>query len=323
MFRSGWTIFCGSAVLIAFVTWSLIINPITETSGPMATVKVSPLRLETHVRMLTETFFPRDAYHPENLLRAADYIRSEFHRARGNVSDQCYEIRQKTYCNIIARFGPDTEERIVVGAHYDAFGELPGADDNASGVAGLIELAHLLAQSAPSVQVELVAYTLEELPHFGTQTTGSAVHANSLRRKGVPVRLMISLEMIGYFNDAEESQRFPFSLLKLFYPSKGNFILVVGNLSQWRMTRSVRRTMDAATSLPVYSINAPTFVPGVDFSDHRYYWQAGYRAVMITDTAFYRNPNYHTAKDTPDTLDYQRMAAVVEAVFSAILALAR
>ena len=323
MFRAGWTIFCGCAVLLAVLVWSRITSPIAKTSGPMATEKVSPLRLEKHVRVLAGNFLPRDAFHPENLLRAADYIRSEFNRAQGNVSDQCYEIRQKTYCNIIARFGPDTEERIVVGAHYDAFGELPGADDNASGVAGLIELAQLLAQSAPAVHVELVAYTLEELPHFGTQTTGSAVHANSLRQKGIPVRLMISLEMIGYFNDAERSQRFPFSLLKLFYPSRGNFILVVGNLSQWRMTRTVRRTMDAATSLPVYSINAPSIVPGVDFSDHRYYWQVGYPALMITDSAFYRNPNYHTAKDTPETLDYERMAAVVEAVFSAILALAR
>jgi hypothetical protein len=323
MFRPGWMIFSGCTVLIGVLAWAWITKSIPTESGSMATKNVSPLRLEKHVRMLAETFFPRDASHPENLLRAADYIRSEFHRAQGNVSDQCYEIRQKTYCNIIARFGPDTEERLVVGAHYDAFGELPGADDNASGVAGLIELAHLLAQSAPSVQVELVAYTLEELPHFGTQTTGSAVHANSLRRKGIPVRLMISLEMIGYFNDAEESQRFPFSILKLFYPSRGNFILVVGNLSQWRMARRVRRTMDAATSLPVYSINAPSFVSGVDWSDHRYYWQAGYPALMITDTAFYRNPNYHTAKDTPDTLDYERMAMVVKAVFTAILALAR
>lgn len=273
--------------------------------------------------MLAETFFPRDASHPENLLRAADYIRGEFRRAQGKVSDQCYEIRQRTYCNIIGRFGPDTKERVVVGAHYDAFGERPAADDNASGVAGLIELAHLLGQSAPAIQVELVAYTLEELPHFGTQTTGSAVHANFLRREGIPVRLMISLEMIGYFSDAEDSQRFPFSILKLFYPSRGNFILVVGNLSQWGMTRTVKRTMQAATALPVYSINAPSFVPGVDWSDHRYYWQAGYPALMITDTAFYRNPNYHTARDTPDTLDYERMTLVVSAVFTTILALGR
>jgi Zn-dependent M28 family amino/carboxypeptidase len=323
MFRSGWTMFCGCAVLIAVLAWTCITNPIPGTSGSMAPKKVHPLRLEKHVRMLAETFFPRDASHPENLLRAADYIRSEFRQAQGNVSDQCFEIGQRMYCNIIARFGPETAERLVVGAHYDAFGERPGSDDNASGVAGLIELAHLLGQSTPSIQVELVAYTLEELPHFGTQTTGSAIHANFLRSKGIPVRLMISLEMIGYFSDAEDSQRVPFSILKLFYPSRGNFILVVGNLSQWGITRTVKRAMHAAMSLPVHSINAPSLVPGVDWSDHRYYWQAGYPALMITDTAFYRNPNYHTATDTPDTLDYERMALVVKGVFAAILALAR
>ena len=322
MFRPGWTIFCICAVLIAVSAWTWVTNPIPKTPVSMATKEVSPLRLEKHVRMLVETVFPRDASHPENLLRAADYIRGEFRLAQGNVSDQCYEVRQRTYCNIIARFGPNTEERVVVGAHYDAFGEQPGADDNASGVAGLLELAHLLAQSAPAIQVELVAYTLEELPHFGTQTTGSAVHANSLKRKAVPVRLMISLEMIGYFSDGEDSQGVPFAILKLFYPSRGNFILVVGNLAQWGVTRTVKGTMQAATSLPVYSINAPSFVPGVDWSDHRYYWQAGYPALMITDTAFYRNPNYHTAKDTPDTLDYERMALVVQGVFAAVLALA-
>jgi hypothetical protein len=323
MFRSGWTIFCACAVLVGALAWTWITNPMLADSGSMAIDSVSSERLEKHVRMLAETFFPRDASHPENLLRAADYIRAEFRQAKGKVSDQCYELRQKTYCNIIARFGPDTDERVVIGAHYDAFGERPGADDNASGVAGLIELARLLGRSTPAVQLELVAYTLEELPHFGTHTTGSAVHANFLRSKGIPVRLMISLEMIGYFNDGEDSQRFPFSILKLFYPSRGNFILVVGNLSQWGVTRRVKRTMRAATPLPVYSINAPSAVPGVDWSDHRYYWQAGYPALMITDTAFYRNPNYHTTKDTPDTLNYGRMALVVNGVFRAVLALAR
>ena len=315
--------FCACAVLVAALAWIWLTNPMFAGSGSMAISNVRSERLEKHVRMLAGTFFPRDVAHPENLLRAADYIREEFRKAQGKVADQCYKVRQQTYCNVIARFGPDTEERLVIGAHYDAFGERPGADDNASGVAGLIELAHLLGQSAPAIQVELVAYTLEELPHFGTHTTGSAVHANFLRSRGIPVRLMISLEMIGYFSDAEDSQRVPFSLLKLFYPSRGNFILVVGNLSQWRMTRRVKRAMQTAAPLPVHSINAPAFVPGVDWSDHRYYWAAGYPAVMVTDTAFYRNPNYHTVKDTAETLDYERMAKVVDAVTGAILALAR
>ena len=280
---------------------------------------VSPARLQIHVRTLSETFFPRDAAHPENLDRAAAYIREEFVQASGRVSEQPFEIAGRTYRNVLAWFGPDTRERIVVGAHYDAAGPQPGADDNASGVAGLIELAYLLREVRLSVGVELVAFTLEEQPHFRTEMMGSAVHVASLVKHDIPVRVMFSLEMIGYFTDAPQSQRFPFSFFAAFYPSQGNFIALVGNLSQGLVVRSLKKAMQSASPLPVYSINAPRFVPGVDFSDHRNYWQAGYKAVMVTDTAFYRNPYYHTVQDTANRLDYERMAMVVQGVYAAVL----
>ncbi|HEX2236918.1 MAG TPA: M28 family peptidase, partial [Gammaproteobacteria bacterium] len=238
--------------------------------------------------------------------------------------EQPYELNGKTYRNIIASFGPETDERIVVGAHYDSVAaNVPGADDNASGVAGLIELARLLGQATLPMKIELVAYTLEEGQHFRTQRMGSAVHAHSLKERGVPVRAMLSLEMLGYFTDVPDSQHYPHPLLKLFYPSRGNFIAVVGKLDQPLIVRRVKSAMRDASKLPVYSINAPLWVPGIDFSDHRNYWDAGYDAVMITDTAFYRNPNYHTPHDTPDTLDYTRMAMVVQGVYAAVVVLAR
>jgi Zn-dependent M28 family amino/carboxypeptidase len=286
---------------------------------------VAPARLESHVRVLCDRFFPRDARHPENLDRAATYIRGEFERAgeRLRVSEQSFEVEGKTYHNVLAQFGPDTRERIVVGAHYDVAGAIPGADDNASGVAGLIELAYLLNKAALPLRVELVAYTLEEPPYFTTEQMGSAVHAASLKRQGVAVRVMVSLEMIGYFTDAPDSQRFPLPVLALFYPSQGNFIAVVGKLDQGLIVRRVKRAMRKASSLPVHSINAPSWIPGVDWSDHRSYWKAGYPAVMITDTAFYRNDHYHTAGDRPETLDYQHMAMVVQGLYAAVLALAQ
>jgi Zn-dependent M28 family amino/carboxypeptidase len=268
-------------------------------------------------------FFPRDAGHPENLDRVAAYIRQEFEQAQGRVAEQPYEANDRTYRNVIARFGPDTKERIVVGAHYDSAGKQPGADDNASGVAGLIELAYLLGKTPLPVCVELVAFTLEEPGYFRTAQMGSAIHARSLKKQGIPVRVMFSLEMIGYFTDAPHSQSFPVSILAAFYPSQGNFIAVVGKLDQISVVRRVKKAMRSASSLPVYSINAPRFVPGIDFSDHLNYWEAGYKAVMITDTAFYRNPNYHTWRDTADTLDYQRMAMVVQGVHTAVLAFAQ
>jgi len=168
-----------------------------------------------------------------------------------------------------------------------------------------------------------VAYTLEEPPYYATPHMGSAVHAASLAQERVEVRAMISIEMIGYFSDAPRSQDFPASILKLVYPTTGNFIAVVGKLGQGGLVRQVKRAMRGASPLPVESISAPAFVPGIDFSDHRNYWKHGYEAVMITDTSFYRNRNYHTMGDTPDTLDYRRMAQVVVGIDAAVRALAR
>ena len=302
--------------------WALVTQPVLSRRGGSPGTAVEPARLEAHVRMLSETLSPRDEQHPENLDRVAAYIRGEFERARaGEVAEQPYPAGGRTYRNVIARFGPDTRERVVVGAHYDAAGPHPGADDNASGVAGLIELAYLLGQAELPVRVEVVAYSLEEPPYFRTESMGSAVHAASLKKQGVPVRAMFCLEMIGYFSDAPGSQSFPTPALKPFYPSEGNFITVVGGPRQGALVRRVKTAMrGAAAPLAVHSINAPTAVPGIDFSDHGSYWKAGYDAVMITDTAFYRNPNYHTARDTADTLDYRRMAMVVRGVHAAVLA---
>jgi Peptidase family M28 len=150
-----------------------------------------------------------------------------------------------------------------------------------------------------------------------------ALYAESLRKQNVQIRAMVSLEMIGCFSDAPNSQYFPVGLLGALYPSKGNFIGVVGRLSDGLLARKMKSAMRGATPLPVYSINAPRFVAGVDLSDQLNYWDAGYRAVMITDTAFYRNRNYHTAEDTGDKLDYKRMAMVVEGVYAAVMDLAR
>jgi Zn-dependent M28 family amino/carboxypeptidase len=200
---------------------------------------------------------------------------------------------------------------------------LPVADDNASGVAGLIELAYLLAKEDLPLQIELVAYNLEEPPFFGTNQMGSFFHADNLKNQNAKVSLMICLEMIGYFSDEPNSQDFPVSLMSLFYPSKGNFIAVVGNLNNGFTVRKFKAEMLKTHDLLVYSINAPPFLPGVDFSDHSNYWNFGYNALMITDTAFYRNENYHSAQDTWEKLDYSRMAQVVESTFNAIKEISR
>jgi len=310
-------------LLLLIGSWFWTTQPLLSAAKPSAERTVDPSRLQAHVHKLSVELSPRDENHIENLDRVAAYIKNEFSQTTSLVSEQPYRIQGKSYRNVIAQFGPESNERIVVGAHYDAAGPLPGADDNASGVAGLIELAHLLSRQQPPIRVELVAFTLEEPPYFRTTGMGSLIHAESLRTQNVRVRAMFSLEMIGYFSDAPNSQHFPAGILNAFYPSTGNFIGVVGRLSDWSFVRRTKATMRNASPLPVYSINTPTFVPGVDLSDHVNYWRAGYNALMITDTAFYRNRNYHTAQDTEEKLDYKRMAMVVEGVYAAVIELAK
>src|SRR6185503_11154935 len=305
-------------LLLLIGVWFWVTQPLLSRATPNPERTVDPSRLEAHVRKLSIELTPRDASHIENLDRAAAYIRDEFSQTTASVSEQAYRVQGVSYRNVIAQFGPDSEERIVVGAHYDTAGPLPGADDNASGVAGLIELARLLGRQPPPLRVELVAFSLEAPPYFRTTGMGSSVHAESLREQNVRVRAMFSLEMIGYFSDAPNSQHFPVGVLSAFYPSSGNFIAVVGRISEGLLVRRVKAVMRNAAPLPVYSINAPQFVPGVDFSDQVNYWGAGYNAVMITDTAFYCNRNYHTAQDTAEKLDYKRMAMVVEGVYAAV-----
>jgi hypothetical protein len=301
------------------VLW--LTQPVFVRSGTNAGPTVSPERLEAHVRMLSETLVPRDADHPENLDKVASYIRDRFIEAGGGVEDQAFPAYHATYRNVIARFGPDSPERVVIGAHYDAFGPLPAADDNASGVAGLLELGRLLGERPPPGRVDLVAYTLEEPPAFSGPFMGSAVHAASLKKAGVRVRAMVSLEMIGCYSEARESQQFPNLLLKLLYPSRGDFVAVVGRLGDVRLVRSVKSAMAGGSPLPVRSINAPAIIPGIDLSDHMNYWSQGYPAVMVTDTAMFRNDHYHTAEDRPETLDYRRMAMVVQDMDRAVRSL--
>jgi Zn-dependent M28 family amino/carboxypeptidase len=286
-------------------------------------ISVSAKRLEVHVKKLSQDYVPRSASFPQNLDKVANYIEQEFQNAGGKTFEQNFEVESRNYRNVIAQFGAETKDKIVVGAHYDAAGVYPAADDNASGVAGLIELAHLLGQTELPTQVELVAYTLEEPPFFGTKQMGSFIHANLLKKNNVSVRLMIALEMIGYFSDQPSSQKYPVSLLSLLYPSKGNFIVIVGNLYNSLTVRRIKSVLLSANDLPICSINAPSFINGVDFSDHRNYWHFGYNAVMVTDTAFYRNFNYHTSADTAEKLDYNRMSQVVDGVYQTIVEVAK
>jgi Zn-dependent M28 family amino/carboxypeptidase len=288
-------------------------DPVPSTPPP-----VSSERLEQHVRFLSETVYPRNYLAQDNLNAAADYILDYLRQNGADVSEQHFIVDGRSYRNILTHYGPQSDSVIVVGAHYDSHDVTPGADDNASGVAGLLELARLLNEHPPTQAVELVAYTLEEPPFFRTDNMGSAVHAKALADAKRRVRIMISLEMIGYFDDHAGSQTYPVGFLNALYPTEGNFIAVIGRFADAAETRRVKALMTGATDLPVHSINAPAWIEGVDFSDHRNYWAQGMNAVMISDTAFFRNYHYHQLSDSAEKLDYQRMAKVVQGVYAVV-----
>ncbi|HEX8514963.1 MAG TPA: M28 family peptidase [Bacteroidia bacterium] len=284
---------------------------------------VDKTRIMAHLQFLAGSTEPRFDGNPKRLNECAEYIRGEFLKLTSDVEEQKYFAGSIEYKNVICSFGPREGERIIIGAHYDVCEHQPGADDNASGVAGLLEVARLLKNenSRLKYRVDLVAYTLEEPPNFRTERMGSAVHAKMLHSKGIKVKAMICLEMIGYFSNKPHSQEYPLGVMKLIYPTKANFIAVIGKTGQGRTTRRIKRQMKNHSSVRTISLNAPAAIPGIDFSDHLNYWKYGYVAVMITDTSFYRNANYHEKSDTIDTLDLDKMSEVIRGVFAAVMGL--
>ncbi len=285
----------------------------------LAQPKADSTNLYRHLAKITQQEGYRNYRDTITLNATADYIKQEFDRWADTTFYQEYQVEGHTYKNVIARFGPPQAATIVIGAHYDVYGNQPGADDNASGVAGLLELARLLAGQPLKSQLQLVAYTLEEPPFFRTEQMGSFVHAKSLKDADVPVLGMVSLEMIGYYSDKANSQQYPVSALRLVYGKQGNYITAVRTSGSGKFARCFTKRFISQKLLPTKGFTGPASMPGLDFSDHMNYLKFGYSALMITDTAFYRNNNYHEATDTLDTLNTAKMALVIDQVFNTVL----
>jgi hypothetical protein len=319
---------CGSratrsavAVLLAIAALSAVGGCARQSEEGALVPAPDPQRLEAHVRALAGLAEPRCFRYPAGLESAAVYVERELTCLGYVVERQVYTVEGRPVRNLIARVGAGRGPLVVIGAHYDVCDSQPGADDNASAVAGLLEIARALKQNEARLrnEVEIVFYTLEEPPFFATPQMGSFVHATSLNERGVVPRLMICLDMIGYFT-TERIQSYPLELLKFFFPRDGNFILVVSDFKTWRDAASLCATFNRWTTLACRFGAAPASIQGVDFSDHRNYWKYGVRALLITDTAFLRNKNYHSTGDTPETLDYGKMAEASRAVSLYVLA---
>ncbi len=222
----------------------------------------------------------------------------------------------------ITRTGSAFPEKIIlVGAHYDSVRDSPGANDNASGVAALLELSRLFADVEPTRTVRFVAFTNEEPPFFFFGQQGSLLYAREARQRNDDIRMMISLETIGSYSNAPGSQTYP-PLFRFFYPNRGNYVAFVSNFRSRRRMRKLARAFRGSTDFPLEHVATFATIPGVAWSDHLSFWRQGYRAMMITDTAFYHYPYYHTAGDTPEKLNYNEFSRMTNGLFKALVLLA-
>jgi Zn-dependent M28 family amino/carboxypeptidase len=275
--------------------------------------------LRQHVYKLSHEVGDRSMFKFAQLEAAANYITKQLTSYGYKVEFQEYNVENKTVKNIIAtKVGAKFPDKIIIiGAHYDTCGN-PGADDNASGISAVLELAKLLANVQTDCTIKFIAFVNEEPPFFKTQTMGSLVYAAKAKLQKENIQAVLILEMIGYFSNKLNSQSYPI-LFGPFYPNRGNYLGVIGNFGSRKLVKKVVTIFQQQTQFPIEGITTFGFVPGVDFSDHWSFWQVGYPAVMITDTGFYRNPNYHRSTDTYETLDYHSIAEIIQGLRSVLV----
>ena len=279
--------------------------------------------LKRHVAALAGRIGERNVWRPEAMVAAAGYIQKSLEDAGYTVDVQHFTSHDLIMSNIEAVLPGHgaADEIIVVGAHYDSVADSPGADDNASGVAAMLELARLLADSTLPRTVRFVAFANEEAPFFYGDEMGSNLYAARAQAQGERIVAMLSLETLGYYTDEPGTQQYPFPF-SWFYPDSGNFVGFVGNFSSRPLVRKVVGAFRASTAFPSEGVAAPSGMEGIHWSDHWSFWQAGYPAIMVTDTAPFRYPHYHDAGDTPQQLDYTGLARVTDGLAEVVGVLA-
>src|SRR5512132_3735457 len=286
--------------------------------------------LRANVQKLAGEIGERNMWHYAELNAAADFIEDSFSRAGMRTRQDSYEMRGQTCHNIEAEIAGGQQGAavsspppiIIIGAHYDSVFGSPGANDNGTGMAATLALARRFASAKPKHTLRFVAFVNEEPPYFLSGEMGSLVYARRCKERGDKITAMISLETIGYFSDAPHSQTYPSPGLGLFYPKVGNFIGFVSNVESRALLRRVITLFRKHAKIPSEGASLPAFIPGVSWSDQWSFWQYGYPAIMVTDTAPFRYPYYHSSNDTPDKLDYDRFALVVSGMEKVIEQLA-
>lgn len=322
----------GAAALLGVVAvgvaavWAVMVRmPGASYSGPFAPLsdpeRVIETELRDDVQVLARDVGDRSLPPPGKLALAAEVIEHRLERAGYAVQRQRFEVGGHPCDNLEAERRGQRDEIVVVGAHYDSVHGTMGADDNASGVASLLALARAFAGASPARTLRFVAFANEEPPYFQTDSMGSVVYARRARQRGEKVVAMLSLETLGYYSDQPRSQRYPFPF-GLFYPTTGDFVAFVGNTSSRALVHQTVAAFRRGVGFPSEGVAAPGALQGVGWSDHWAFWQQGYPAVMVTDTAPFRNPDYHTERDTPERLSYAPLARVVRGLSHVIEELA-
>jgi Zn-dependent M28 family amino/carboxypeptidase len=280
-------------------------------------------RLIEHVRVLGGTIGERNLYRPQALRASADYIRRVWTDQGFVVTEESYEVAGQSSANLVVEQKGSGQPGgiVLVGAHYDSLIGTPGANDNATGVALLLEMSRAFKQEPPARTVRFVAFVNEEPPYFLTGQMGSSVHARQARRRGEDILAMFSLETMGYYSNARGTQRYPFPF-GLAYPSTGNFLAVVGNLPSRPLVVDFLRHFMATSDFPVEGVATFEWIPGINWSDHWSFWKEGYPALMLTDTAPYRYPEYHSRFDVPERINPGEFARAAHGVIHAVRRLA-
>ena len=278
--------------------------------------------LVTDVQKLAGEIGERNMSRYPQLLAATDFIEASLAGAGLTPRRVSYELRGRACHNIEVEIRGTSPEIFVIGAHYDSVFGCPGANDNGSGVAAFLALARRFAGKPARQTLRFVAFVNEEPPYFQSEEMGSFVYAKRCKERGDRIAGMISLETIGYFSDAPGSQKYPSPGLGFFYPSKGNFIGFAANTGSRSLLRATVAAFRKAGRIPCEGAALPAAIPGISWSDQWSFWQCGYPALMVTDTAPFRYPHYHEPTDTPDKLDYDRFALVVSGMEKVIAELA-
>jgi hypothetical protein len=314
-------------LVIIFFVWAFGIRMPGRNISAAAALNDAEVALRAElfadVKMVAGEIGERNTNRYAQLNAAADFIEGSLARSELTPRRDSYDLHGRACHNIEVEIRGKRPEILVVGAHYDSVFGSPGANDNASGVAGLLALARRFAGKPCGQTLRFVAFVNEEPPYFQTAEMGSFVYARRCKDRGDRIAGMISLETIGYFSDEPKSQNYPAAGLSFFYPSKGNFIGFVGNTRSRALLRSAVSAFKSARKLPCEGASLPAAIPGIAWSDQWSFWECGYPAIMVTDTAPFRYPHYHSSTDTPDKLDYDRFALVVSGMEKTIAELAK